>query len=99
MRKKTTILFMMFLIILPGLYSQNLGDIIWEGTIPNNPCTSFNDLQPKSLKEIPDVNGDGKADIVVATENYWTICLAVMSGRAVIYGASTAVSVLTIQFG
>lgn len=51
-----------------------LGDIVWEGVIPLNPLTSSNDLQPKSLKQIPDVNGDGVADMICATENYWTIC-------------------------
>ena len=51
-----------------------LGNIIWEGTIPDNPCTSADDVQPKSLKQIPDVNGDGIADMLCATENYWTIC-------------------------
>jgi hypothetical protein len=51
-----------------------LGNIIWEGTIPDNPCTSADDVQPKSLKQIPDVNGDGVADMICATENYWTIC-------------------------
>ncbi|HMT12681.1 MAG TPA: choice-of-anchor D domain-containing protein, partial [Ignavibacteria bacterium] len=51
-----------------------LGNIIWEGTIPDNPCTVADDVQPKSLKQIPDVNGDGVADMLCATENYWTIC-------------------------
>lgn len=51
-----------------------LGAIMWEGNIPANPNTSFNDYQPKSMKQIPDVNGDGIADIICATENYWTIC-------------------------
>ncbi|HEY3249749.1 MAG TPA: PQQ-binding-like beta-propeller repeat protein [Ignavibacteria bacterium] len=80
MKKTTTILLILFFLTAANLYSQltnstpALGDIIWEGTIPVNPCTSLNDLQPKSLKEIGDVNGDGKHDIIVATENYWTIC-------------------------
>lgn len=51
-----------------------LGEIVWEGNIPDNPCTSSDDPQPKGLKQIPDVNGDGVADMICATENYWTIC-------------------------
>lgn len=64
-------------IILSGTGSSAvtaLGDIMWEGTIPDNPLTSADDLQPKSMKEINDVNGDGKHDLIVGTENYWTIC-------------------------
>jgi hypothetical protein len=51
-----------------------LGNIVWESTIPDNPNTSSDDPQPKALKQIPDVNGDGVADMICATENYWTIC-------------------------
>lgn len=51
-----------------------LGDIFWEGNIPPNPNTTYQDYQPKSIKRIDDVNGDGINDVIVATENYWTIC-------------------------
>ncbi|MCI0449823.1 MAG: PQQ-binding-like beta-propeller repeat protein [Chlorobi bacterium] len=58
-----------------GQYNlTDLGDILWEGNIPPNPNTSFQDYQPKSMKQIGDVNNDGVNDIIVATENYWTIC-------------------------
>ena len=51
-----------------------LGDIFWQGVVPDNPNTSYNDPQPKSMKQISDVNNDGVSDVLVATENYWTIC-------------------------
>lgn len=51
-----------------------LGDIMWEGNIPDNPNTSYQDYQPTSIKQIGDVNGDGINDVIVTTENYWTIC-------------------------
>ncbi len=51
-----------------------LGDIMWQGHTPDNPNTSSQDYQPKSIKQIGDVNGDGINDVVVASENYWTIC-------------------------
>jgi HYDIN/CFA65/VesB-like, Ig-like domain/Secretion system C-terminal sorting domain/PQQ-like domain len=51
-----------------------LGDIMWQGHTPDNPNTSSQDYQPKSIKRIGDVNADGVNDVVVASENYWTIC-------------------------
>ena len=50
-----------------------LGTIFWQGQIPDNPGTSFQDYTPRSMKKIQDVNGDGIKDLVVATENYWTL--------------------------
>ncbi|MFZ1517833.1 MAG: choice-of-anchor D domain-containing protein [Ignavibacteriaceae bacterium] len=50
-----------------------LGNIFWQGQIPDNPGTSFQDYTPRSMKKIQDVNGDGVKDLVVATENYWTL--------------------------
>ena len=51
-----------------------LGDILWQGNIPDNPYTSYDDPQPKSSKRIADVNGDGVDDIIVSTGNYYTLC-------------------------
>lgn len=56
------------------------GDIIWQIQVPDNPGTSFQDKQIKSLKQIPDVNGDGINDVVVATNNYWTLCYSGLDG-------------------
>ena len=52
-----------------------LGNIFWQGQIPDNPGTSYQDYTPRSMKKIQDVNGDGVKDLVVATENYWTLVL------------------------
>ena len=52
----------------------DLGDIMWQGVNPDNPNTSFNDIQPMSMRYVPDVNGDGVSDLIVCTENYLTIC-------------------------
>ncbi|HEX7358339.1 MAG TPA: choice-of-anchor D domain-containing protein [Ignavibacteriaceae bacterium] len=50
-----------------------LGNIFWQGQIPDNPGTSFQDYTPRSMKKIQDINGDGIKDLAVATENYWTL--------------------------
>lgn len=50
------------------------GDIIWQITVPDNPGTTIQDKQIRSLKQIPDLTGDGINDVVVCTGNYWTIC-------------------------
>lgn len=50
-----------------------LGVVLWEGLIPNNPATTFNDLHIRSMRQIQDITGDGVLDLVVASENYWTL--------------------------
>ncbi len=57
-----------------------LGDIVWQIVIPDNPGTSLQDKQIRSLKQIPDVNGDNVNDVIVATGNYWTICYSGING-------------------
>ncbi|MFQ3608111.1 MAG: choice-of-anchor D domain-containing protein [Chloroherpetonaceae bacterium] len=55
--------------------NRQLGAILWQGRVPANPETSFQDYSPVSMKPIPDINNDGVDDIVLATENYWTMCI------------------------
>lgn len=73
-------------------YSQTrgleLGDIVWQILIPDNPGTTLNDKQIRSMKQIPDVNGDNVNDVAVATGNYWTFCFSGING-AVIWQFST----------
>ncbi len=52
----------------------NLGDIFWQAQVPDNPNTSSDNFKIVSMKEISDVNADGINDVVVSTDNYWTIC-------------------------
>lgn len=60
---------------------KNLGDILWQIQIPDNPGTTIQDKQIKSLKQIPDVNGDHANDVIAATGNYWTICYSGLTGN------------------
>ncbi len=51
-----------------------LGQPIWTHTIPNHPISNtFRTV--KGLRAINDITGDGKADVIVCTENYWTVAL------------------------
>ncbi|MBX7045982.1 MAG: PQQ-binding-like beta-propeller repeat protein [Ignavibacteria bacterium] len=51
-----------------------LGDIYWKATVPDNPFTTADDFQPISIRQISDMNGDSKNDIIVATGNYFIHC-------------------------
>jgi len=51
-----------------------LGNIQWQAEIPDNPNTTSDNLKVMSMKEISDVNSDGINDVMIATDNYWTIC-------------------------
>jgi outer membrane protein assembly factor BamB len=53
----------------------NLGYQFWNFQVPDNPVTSFNEYRPLALKSIEDVTGDGSPDVLIASHNYWTICL------------------------
>jgi len=51
-----------------------LGTILWQGLVPDNPNSVYNYPKPISMKQINDVNSDGYNDVLVATDNYQTIC-------------------------
>lgn len=54
-------------------YDSTLGGIIWQGTTPDNPSTSFDDYTARYVKRIRDINNDGIDDIIVTTDNYLTV--------------------------
>lgn len=54
-------------------YDSSLGGIIWQGTTPDNPSTSFDDLTARYIKKIKDINADGFDDIIVTTDNYYVV--------------------------
>lgn len=54
-------------------YDSTLGGIIWTGTTPDNPNTSYDDYTARHVKKIGDINGDGIDDIIVTTDNYLTV--------------------------
>ncbi len=53
---------------------QTMGDIAWQGVVPDNPYTIADNYKPVSIKQISDVNADGVNDVVVASSNYLTTC-------------------------
>ncbi len=51
------------------------GDALWTYALPDNPATSFQDKKISTLKSMGDVTGDGKADLVLGSENYFVLAL------------------------
>ncbi|MBS1517012.1 MAG: PQQ-binding-like beta-propeller repeat protein [Bacteroidetes bacterium] len=85
MKNTISIFTLLFLIVnFQNVSSQQrglqFGEIMWQITVPDNPGTTSQDKQIRSLKQIPDVNGDNVNDVVVATENYWTLCYSGIDG-------------------
>ncbi|HET6272288.1 MAG TPA: choice-of-anchor D domain-containing protein [Bacteroidota bacterium] len=52
-----------------------LGQPFWTFTVPNNPRTSSNQKLMKAVRSISDITSDGTPDVVVSSENYWTMAL------------------------
>jgi hypothetical protein len=53
---------------------STLGYIFWQGLVPDNLFTSYDDYQPISIKQISDANGDGVNEVIVSSGNYLTTC-------------------------
>ncbi|OGB65777.1 MAG: hypothetical protein A2Y94_06265 [Caldithrix sp. RBG_13_44_9] len=60
------------------------GYLFWNFTVPDNPrAGSYQDYEVDGLKPINDITGDGIDEVVIATENYWILCLnGASSGQA-----------------
>ncbi len=52
---------------------SSLGAIVWAGTTPDNPNTSYDDYTARYVKRIGDINSDGVDDIIVTTDNYFVV--------------------------
>jgi len=52
-----------------------IGQPLWSFTVPDHPSGSNFGRLVKGVRAIDDITGDGKADVVVSTENYWTMAL------------------------
>lgn len=52
------------------------GYIFWSYTVPSNPrAGSYQDYDMEGLKPLNDITGDGVMEVVIATANYWILCL------------------------
>jgi len=51
-----------------------IGQPLWEFTVPNHPISNTFRLV-KGVRAIGDVTGDGMPDVIVSTENYWTMAV------------------------
>jgi hypothetical protein len=54
--------------------TATIGEILWEGTVPDNSYTTSDNFKPTSIKQIKDVNADGISDMLVASSNYLVTC-------------------------
>ncbi|MBI3189652.1 MAG: choice-of-anchor D domain-containing protein [Ignavibacteriales bacterium] len=64
-------------IVLTGIGDANTYPIatpLWNTTIPLHPISNTS-RNVKAVRAISDITGDGKADVIVSTENYWTMAL------------------------
>ena len=58
-----------------GVFSEyNYGYIFWQYQVPPH-GTSSADPRVEGLKHINDITGDGIPEVIIATENYWVMCL------------------------
>ncbi|NNL22207.1 MAG: choice-of-anchor D domain-containing protein [Ignavibacteriaceae bacterium] len=53
----------------------NHGYTFWQYQVPPHPNSTSASPRIEALKPINDITGDGIQDVVISTENYWTMCL------------------------
>lgn len=59
-----------------GIFSAyNYGYMFWEYQVPPHPASSSAEPRVEGLKYINDITGDGIPEVIISTENYWTMCL------------------------
>ncbi len=57
----------------------------WDFTVPENPNTSYQDYRVEGINSINDITGDGVDEVIISTDNYWTMCLdGASAGEAII---------------
>jgi len=54
--------------------TYELATPLWSKTIPLHPISNTS-RNIKAVRAINDITGDGKSDVIVSTENYWTMAL------------------------
>ncbi len=58
------------------LENYSSGYVFWNYQVGDNPSAgSFQEYEVDGLKPINDINGDGRSEVVIATENYWLLCI------------------------
>lgn len=55
--------------------AYNYGYMFWQFQVPPHPSSPSASPRIEGLKYINDITGDGIADVIISTENYWTMCL------------------------
>ncbi len=55
--------------------SYNYGYMFWQYQVPPHPSSSSASPRIEALKPINDITGDGIPEVMISTENYWTMCL------------------------
>jgi hypothetical protein len=55
--------------------TYNIGYMFWQYQVPPHPSSSSASPRLEGLKYINDITGDGISEVIISTENYWTMCL------------------------
>jgi len=55
--------------------SYNYGYAFWQYQVPPHPNSPSASPRIEGLKSINDITGDGIPEVLISTENYWTMCL------------------------
>ena len=59
-----------------GIFNQyNYGFTFWQYQVPQHPNSTSASPRIEALKPINDITGDGISEVMISTENYWTMCL------------------------